>query len=190
MRKLIVTEWITLDGVFDSDDEYFEQWFLPYHSDERAQRIQENILGCGALLMGRETYDLLAPYWSSLQNNEMGIADKMNSAPKYVVAGAPLKSSWNNTQRVIKDNVIDEIAELKQEPGDYILTPGSSKLVHSLMEAGLVDEYRFLVHPIVLGEGKRFFNASIPFARLNLIKSEPLPLGVVALTYEPATSGD
>lgn len=188
MRKLIVTEWITLDGVFDSDDEYFQQWFLPYHSDERAQRIQENILGCGALLMGRKTYDFLAPYWSSLQNNEMGVADKMNNAPKIVVAGSAPKSDWNNTQKVIKDNAIEEIANLKQEPGDYILTPGSSELVYSLMDAGLVDEYRFLVHPIVMGQGKRFFDGSTPFAKLNLIKSEQLPLGVVALTYEPASN--
>lgn len=186
MRPLIVTEWITLDGVFDSDDEYFEQWFLPYHSDERARRIRENILGCGTLLMGRKTYDFLAPYWSSLQNNEMGVADKMNNAPKVVVAGSPLKSDWNNTQKVVKDNVIDEVARLKQEAGNYILTPGSGELVYSLMEAGLVDEYRFLMHPIVMGQGKRFFNDKIPFAKLNLIESEPLPLGVVALTYEPA----
>ncbi len=81
MRKLVVSEWVTLDGVFDADT--MDQWFNPYHSDERAEYIQETILASDALLLGGVTYEMLAPYWSSLRNNEMGIADRLNGHPHY-----------------------------------------------------------------------------------------------------------
>ena len=84
MRKLIVSEWVTLDGVFDADT--MEQWFIPYHSDERGNYIKEGTVACDTILYGRTTFEMLAPYWSSFKNNEMGIADKLNSVPKFVVS--------------------------------------------------------------------------------------------------------
>ncbi len=184
MRKIIVSEWITLDGVFDADPQYFNEWFMPYDSEARGAYIQKSILGCGAFLMGSTTYNMLAPYWSALKNNEFGLADKMNSAPKYVVSTTLKKAKWNNTQ-IIKKNVIEEIRKLKRESGKYILIPGSATLVQSLMEANLIDEYRFLVHPIIMGSGKRFFKDGMDTTRLKLVKTKTFSLGVILLCYKP-----
>lgn len=185
MRKIIVSEWITLDGVFDSDPPYFNEWFIPYDSEARAAYIQKTILGCGAFLMGGATYTMLAPYWSALKDNEFGLADKMNNTPKYVVSTTLEKADWHNTQKIIKENIIEEIKKLKQEPGDYILIPGSATLVQSLMAAGLVDEYRFLIHPVIMGSGKRFFKDGMPTTKMTLIKTESIDLGVSVLYYQP-----
>ncbi len=89
-----------------------EQWFHPYHSDERGEFIKEQILACDALLLGRATYEMLAPYWSSLKNDEMGIADKMNGVTKYVASSTLRKAEWNNSN-IVSGNVVDEIAKLK-----------------------------------------------------------------------------
>jgi dihydrofolate reductase len=173
---------MALDGVFDSDPKYFEQWFLPYHSDERGENIQRTILGCGALLMGSNTYEMLAPYWSPLKNNEMGLADKMNSVRKFVVSTTLQEAKWNNTQ-IIRDNFVEEIAKLKREPGDYILIPGSATLVRLLTEENLIDEYQFLLHPVIMGSGKRFFKDGINTMSLQLVETKTLSLGVVLLRY-------
>ena len=183
MRKLVVSEWVTLDGVFDADT--MDQWFNPYHSDERAEYIQETILASDALLLGGVTYEMLAPYWSSLRNNEMGIADRLNSAPKYVVSSTPLKAKWNNST-IIKENVVEEVTKLKQQPGQDILITGSGTLVQSLMQTDLIDEYKFLIHPIIMGSGKRFFKEGMDTTRLKLVKTKTFNLGVVLLCYQPA----
>ena len=185
MRKVIVSEWVTLDGVFDADT--MEQWFNPYHSDDRAEYIKETILACDAILLGRATYEMLAPYWSTLRNNEMGIADKLNSVSKYVVSSTLKKADWNNST-LIKDaqRVVAEITRLKQQPGQDMLITGSATLVHSLLETDLIDEYRFLVHPIIMGSGKRFFKEGLPTTRLKLVKTKTLDLGVMLLCYQPA----
>jgi dihydrofolate reductase len=183
MRKLIVTEWITLDGVFDAQS--MDQWHAPYHSDSRARCIIEDILGCDAILFGRHTYEMLAPYWSSLKNNEMGVADKLNSVAKYVVSTTLKKADWNNST-IIPDDVVEAINRLKQQTGNYILVEGSATLVHTLMEAGCIDEYRFLVHPVIMGSGKRFFREGSAFSKLQLVKSQQLDLGVMQLVYAPS----
>jgi dihydrofolate reductase len=183
MRKLVVSEWVTLDGVFDADS--MDQWFNPYHSDDRAKYIQETILASDAILLGDVTYEMLAPYWSSLRNNEMGIAGRLNSAPKYVVSSTPLKAKWNNST-LIKENVVEEVTRLKQQPGQDILITGSGTLVQSLMQTDLIDEYKFLVHPIIMGSGKRFFKERMDTTRLKLVKTKTFNLGVVLLCYQPA----
>jgi dihydrofolate reductase len=180
MKKLIVKEWITLDGVFDASS--MNQWHAPYHSDSRARCIIEDILGADAFLYGRATYEMLAPYWSALKNNEMGVADKLNSAPKYVVSTTLQKAEWNNST-IISNDVVDEVKKLKEQPGGYILVDGSATLVHTLMEAGLVDEFRFLVHPVIMGSGKRFFKEGEPITNLKLVSSQTLDLGVLQLVY-------
>src|SRR5207247_4470939 len=152
MRKLIASEWMTLDGVFDAAT--MNEWFLPYNSDERLAYLQENVRTSDAFLLGRVTYEMLAPHWSKMKNNEDGIADKLNSAPKYVVSSTLDKAEWNNST-IIKDNVVEEITRLKQQPGGNILIFGSAALVQSLMKSDLIDEYRFLIHPIIMGSGKR-----------------------------------
>lgn len=185
MRKLVVSEWVTLDGVFDADT--MDQWFIPYHSEERGEYIREGILACDAQITGRTTYEMLAPHWSVLKNNEDGIADKLNSMPKYVVSSTLKKAEWNNTT-IIRENVVEEITRLKQQPGREIFIPGSSTLVQSLMEADLIDELRFLVHPVMMGSGKRFFKGAVATTRLELVKTETLSLGVVMLQYKPVAN--
>ncbi len=154
MRKLFASEWMSLDRIFDSDS--MDHWFNPYHSDERAANIQDVIHSTDAILFGRTTYEMLAPYWSTLKNNEMGIAAKLNSAPKYVVSTTLKQADWNNTT-LISENVVEAITRLKQQPGGDIHIEGSATLVKSLLEANLIDELRFLVHPYIVGRGKRFF---------------------------------
>ncbi len=183
MRQIIVSEWITLDGVFDADN--MDVWFNPFHSDERAAYIKDTISGSGALLLGGTTYGMLAPYWSSQTNDDMGPASKLNSMPKYVVSSTMEKAEWNNTQGIIKDNAEEQIRKLKREPGGDILITGSATLVQSLMETGLIDEYQFLVHPIIVGSGKSFFKDGMQTTGLKLVKTETLGLGVILLCYQP-----
>ena len=184
-RRIVVSEWVTLDGIFDAHT--MEQWFNPYHSDDRTGYITEMILASDAFLLGRVTYAMLAPYWSALRNNEMGIAERVNSAPKYVVSSTLKSGEWNNST-IIRDNVVEEITKLKQQPGQDVLITGSATLVLSLMAADLIDEYRFLVHPIIVGSGKRFFKDGMHTTKLRLVKSKALDLGVNLLCYQPAGS--
>jgi len=183
MRKLIVAESVTVDGVFEAKT--MAQWSSPYHSDEQEEYIKQNILTSDALLLGRKTYDFIAPYWLAQKNNEYGMADKMNSMPKYVVSSTLEKAEWNNST-IINRNIVEEITKLKQNPGQNILINGSANLVKSLMPTGLIDEYRFLVHPIIMGSGKRFFTYGINTAKLTLVKTVTFPLGVVLLSYKSA----
>lgn len=183
MRKVVVLESMTVDGVYDAQT--IVQWGAPYASDEREKYIREAILEADALLYGRRTYDLQAYYWPGLKNNEYGIADRKNSIPKYVVTSTPLKAQWNNSN-IVKGNIVDEIAQLKRQPGKDILIEGSGTLVESLMQAGLVDEVKLLVHPAIMGSGKRLFNDGVGMTALKLVESKPLSKGVVLLRYEPA----
>ncbi len=176
MRKLVVSESVTVDGFCDS------QLFIPYQSDERNEYMRATVFASDTLLVGRATYDQLAPYWPTQKN---GMADKMNSVPKYVVSSTPLKAQWNNSS-VIKENVVEEIGKLKQQPGQDILIIGSATLVQSLAQTGLIDEYKLLVHPVSASNGKRFFKDGTGLTKLKLVESKPLSLGVVLLSYEPA----
>ncbi|MEO6979091.1 MAG: dihydrofolate reductase family protein, partial [Mucilaginibacter sp.] len=141
------------------------------------------ILSADAFMFGRNTYQMLAPYWSSLKNNEMGVADKLNSAPKYVASKTLKSAEWSNSTIIGKD-LVDEINQLKQHAGSEIQIEGSADLVSSLIKEGLVDELRLLVHPVIMGKGKRFFKDGATLAGLNLIKTEPIDKGVIVLYYE------
>src|SRR5258706_5831261 len=109
MRKIVVSAWVTVDGVFDADS--MQQWFLPFDSIARQEYIRDGIAEADALLLGKTTYEMLAPYWSSMKNNEMGVAAKLNSVPKFVVSTTLKKAEWNNST-IISANVIDEIKKL------------------------------------------------------------------------------
>lgn len=182
MRKIVVSESVSLDGVFEAQT--MGQWAQPFFSDERDEFVRKSILASDALLYGRTTYDLEAYYWPNQKKNEYGIADKMNSIPKYIVTSKPLQAQWNNST-VINTNVVEEIAKLKQQSGKDILIKGSAMLVQSLMQTGLIDEYRFMVHPVIVGSGKRFFSDEMGMTKLKLVESKPISLGVVTLTYVP-----
>jgi dihydrofolate reductase len=186
MRKLVVKEWMTLDGVIDAES--MDRWFIPYDSPERRAHIKEGLERSDAYLLGRVTYEMLAPYWSELPDEaEGGIAGLLNHLHKYVVSSSLARADWQPSS-IIRDDVMQAISQLKQQPGKDILIDGSATLVRSLMPIDLVDEYRFLVQPMVMGTGKRLFTEEAPPTRLKLVDSQPLSKDVLALTFQPDRS--
>lgn len=176
MRKLVVTEFVSLDGVMEDPGWTFEYW-----NDEIARFKGEESAASDALLLGRVTYQGFAAAWP--QSEDEG-ADYFNSVRKYVVSETleePLE--WNNSE-LIKGDVAAQIADLKRQDGKDITVHGSATLVQTLMRHDLVDRYRLLVYPLVLGEGERLFGEGVP-ATLKLLESRPFGSGVVALVYEP-----
>ena len=182
MRKIIVSEGVSVDGVFDA--ETMGKWAAPYYSEERDEFVRGIVLASDALLLGRTTYDLQAWYWPNQKEDKYGIANHKNSMPKYVVTSKPLQAQWDNS-KIIEKNILEEIAKLKQQPGQNILIEGSATLAKSLAQAGLIDEYRLMVHPVIAGTGKRFFNDGMSLTHLKLVENKPISLGVVLLIYEP-----
>ena len=183
MRKLVVKEWMTLDGVIDAES--MDQWFFPYDSAERRAHIKEGLERSDAYLLGRVTYEMLAPYWSMLPDEaEDGIAGLLNHIPKYVVSSSLARADWQPSS-IIRGDVGEAIRQLKEQPGKDILIDGSATLVRSLMAKNLIDEYRLLVQPMMIGTGKRLFTAELPSTRLKLVDSTLLSKGVVALSYQP-----
>ncbi len=191
MRKVVVTEFMSLDGIIEDPGgaEGFAHggWTIPYWNDEVAKVKQDELFASDALLLGRVTYEGFAAAWPS-RTDEDGFADRMNSLPKYVVSTTLNEATWNNS-RLIKANVAEEVARLKQQPGQDILIYGSGTLVRTLMEHDLVDGYRIQVYPVVLGSGKRLFTDGIT-SNLRLVDSQPTSAGVVALTYRTAEAAE
>jgi dihydrofolate reductase len=183
MKRIIVSAWVTLDGVFDA--ETMQHWFFPYDSTQRQEYIKNGILKADTILFGRTTYEMLASFWPHQKNDDMGPASKLNSVDKFVVSTTLKKTDWNNT-RIINKNIIGEIAKLKQQPGTEIQIEGSATLVKSLMGTNLIDEFRFLVHPVIMGGGKKFFIDGMPVMGLKLVKTETFDKGVVLLCFQPA----
>jgi dihydrofolate reductase len=187
MRRLIATEYLTLDGVMEapgSETSLGERggWSFLFSSDEHRQFKFDELLASDALLLGRVTYEIFVAAWPSRIGE---FADRMNSLPKYVVSSTLDKVEWNNSH-LIQDttHLVDEVLKLKQQPGKDILLTGSADLFHTLREHNLIDEYHFMVYPMILGTGKRLFQegSSIP---LSLVKSQTLSSGVVVLVYHP-----
>lgn len=180
MRKIIATEYVTLDGLMEEPG----KWSFPFWSEEAAKFKFDELFACDALLLGRITYEGFAKAWPSM-TDEAGFADRMNNLPKYVVSTTLEHPEWNNST-VIKENVVEEISRLKQQSGQDILLAGSGQLLYTLMQHDLVDEYRFMLHPIVLGSGKRLFQDGIDMKVLKLVETKTFDSGIVILTYEPA----
>ncbi len=155
-------------------------WTAPYWNDEIAQFKTEEDSTVDALLLGRITYQGFAAAWPT--SDDEG-APFMNNVRKYVVSTTLTKAEWNNSQ-LIRANVVQEISTLKQQDGQDILVYGSATLVQTLMQHHLVDSYRFLVYPVVLGKGKRLFHEGT-MATLTLVRTQSLSSGVAALVYEP-----
>jgi dihydrofolate reductase len=178
--KLVVTEFMTLDGVVEAPNE----WSFPYWTDETGKFKLEELLATDVQLLGRVTYEGFASAWPGMERDEAGFADKMNSMPKYVVSTTLKKAEWNNST-IIKSNVVEEVSALKKQSGGDILVAGSMTLIRALMEHDLVDEYRLLTYPVVLGKGKRLFSDGMS-ASLKLTESRPMgSTGVVLLRYQP-----
>ena len=177
MRKVVVAEFLSLDGVMDEP-----AWTVPYWNDEIAKFKYDELFASDAHLLGRVTYQGFAAAWPS-RTDEQGFADRMNSLPKYVVSTTLEKVEWNNSH-LIKKNVVEEISRLKQQPGQDILVAGSATLVNTLVEHDLVDEYHLLIYPVVLGKGKRLFKDGSKTS-LKLVETKSFSSGVVAHIYQP-----
>ena len=181
MRKVIASEFMSLDGIMEAPDQWHFQFF-----DEAAGKYKfDELFASDALLLGRVTYEGFAAAWPSMTDEE-GFADRMNNLPKYVVSTTleePLE--WNNST-LIEWNVAEEVSRLKQQPGQDILIYGSGDLVNALMGQDLIDEYRLMVHPVVVGTGKRLFREGSDTKALSLVETKTFGAGVVVLTYQPA----
>ncbi len=188
MRKLVVTEYMTLDGVMEDpgggEKGGHGGWSGQFWNEEAWKFKLDELLAADALLLGRVTYEGFAKAWPSMKD-EAGFSDRMNGVAKYVVSTSLQKAEWNNS-RVIRGNVADEVARLKEQPGQDILVAGSARLVQTLMQHDLVDEYRLMVHPIVVGGGKRLFGEGMERKALKLVEARPLKSGIVILFYQPA----
>ena len=181
MRRIIVTEFVSLDGVMEEPG-----WTFQFGSEEQEKFKLDELVATGALLLGRVTYEGFAAAWPSMDDDK-GFAERMNGYPKYVVSTTleePLE--WNNST-LIKDNIVEQITNLKQQEGKDIAVHGSATLVQRLMEHDLVDEYRLMIFPIVVGKGKRLFEDAEETKAMKLVDTKPLgPNGVLVLTYRPA----
>lgn len=177
MRKVVVSEFISLDGVMEDPT-----WSMPYWNDDIAKFKKDELFSSDALLLGRITYEGFAAAWPG-QTDEQGYADRMNSMAKYVVTKTLDKGNWNNSRLIIA-TVPEQVTRLKELPGQDILIFGSAGLVNSLVPTGLIDEYRLLVYPIVLGKGKRLFADGVDRV-LKLADVTKLGPEVVAMTYTP-----
>ncbi|HVK25524.1 MAG TPA: dihydrofolate reductase family protein [Actinokineospora sp.] len=188
MGKLVVTEFISLDGVIEDPGgaEGFEHggWSFKSPAPDGDQFKFDELMAADAQLLGRLTYDAFAAAWPEM-TDEAGFADKMNSMPKYVVSTTLTEATWNNT-KVISDNVAEEVAKVKASHEGDILVAGSSQLIDTLRAHDLIDEYRLMVHPVVLGSGKRLFNAEGGPADLELVESRNVGPNVLLQTYRPA----
>jgi dihydrofolate reductase len=180
MRKIFATEFLTLDGVMEAP----HHWSFQFWSDETTKFKLDELFASDALLLGRVTYEGFAEAWPS-RTDEEGFAERMNGLPKYVVSTTLDEVAWNNSH-LIKGDVAKEVAALKQQPGQDIAIHGSAGLVRSLMQHGLIDEYRLMVFPVVVGKGKRLFHDEGDKTVLKLVESKTFASGVVVLTYEPA----
>ena len=178
MRRVVVTEYLSLDGVIENP-----AWTAPYWNDEIAKFKYDELFGSDALLLGRVTYQGFAQAWPSMKKDEQGFADRMNSLPKFVATRTLTTPEWNAS--FIQGDVAAEVARLKQQPGQDLLVYGSGQFVQTLIQHDLVDQYHLLVYPVVLGSGKRLFNVEHQ-TNLQLVGAQTFSLGVVALTYRPA----
>ncbi|MYS20728.1 Dihydrofolate reductase [Streptomyces sp. DvalAA-14] len=179
MRKLVVVEFLTADGVMEAPNEWHNQYF----DEDMARAVTARMQASDALLLGRTTYEGFAAAWPAMAG-EPG-ADFMNSVAKYVVSSTLDKAEWNNST-VVSEDPAGAIARLKEEPGGDITVMGSATLVHWLLaQGGLVDEIALLIDPVVVGRGKRLFQEGLPTIPLRLVASETFGSGVQHVVYAP-----
>ena len=197
MRKVIVNEFMSLDGVVQApggvDEDTsggFEHggWHLRYFDDLSQKRVLDSIVEAGGFLLGRRTYEIFASYWPNAPEEEQVIAEPLNTKPKYVASttlGDPLE--WRNST-VLRGDVAEAVAALKQEDGADLHVIGSTELVQMLIDHELVDEFRLMIDPVVLGGGKRIFRADGSVRPLRLVDSEVTTTGAILATYAPAAA--
>lgn len=195
MRKLIVCEWMSLDGVVqapayaDEDTSGGFQhggWHLRYFEDSSMNWSVENVTHAGGFLFGRRTYDAFAAYWPKAPAEEQALAQPLNTLPKYV-SSRTLKEplAWQNS-RLLKGDVAAAVAALKRDDGKDLFVFGSTELVQTLIAHALVDEFRMMIDPVVWGGGKRVFRDNGVQRRLRLVASQVTTTGAILATYDRA----
>jgi dihydrofolate reductase len=196
MRKVIANEWMSLDGVIQSsgsDDDpsggfRHGGWHLPYFDDIAKRWVVKGYEAAGGFLFGRRTYELLAGYWPNADDDEQAVARPLNELPKYVATTTlsdPL--DWDKAH-VLQGSVPDAVRALKAEEGGDLHIVGSSRLTQSLVEHDLVDGYRLMIIPIIIGGGKRFVPEDGAKRPLRLVESKVTANGAILATYETAES--
>jgi dihydrofolate reductase len=194
-RKLVVNEWMSLDGVVQAPGAADEDtsggfrhggWHLPYFEEVAQNRVVKDISDAGAYLFGRRTWEILGSYWPNAPADQQAIAEPLNTRPKYVATRTltePL--AWQNS-KVLEGDLADAVRALKDEDGGHLHVIGSTQLVHALLERDLVDELRLMIDPLLLGGGKRFFADDGVRRNLRLADSEVTTNGVILATYVSA----
>jgi dihydrofolate reductase len=189
MRKLIVTEFVTLDGVMEAPGgeptHPHSGWVFDFMGEEQQEFKLQEVLEADVHLIGRVTYESFAGAWPERTGE---FAEKMNSMPKYVVTTTLDELEWSNSIP-IRGDVAERVRNLKEQDGGPILVAGSRTLVHTLIEHDLVDEYRLMVFPVVLGSGRRLFPKSPHKTPLELVNTKTFGSGVQVNTYRPAGRG-
>jgi dihydrofolate reductase len=193
MRKLSVVEFLSLDGVMqapgapDEDTEGgFEKggWAMQFMDQTNLESATKGMAGTDAYLFGRRTYEIMAAYWPNAPADDP-FGKHLNPTRKYVASRTLRRADWNNST-IIQGDVAEEVAKLKETPGENITVLGSGDLVQTLMNNDLVDEYVLTVYPIVLGGGKRLFRDDRQLRTLKLVESTPTTTGGLILVYHPA----
>ncbi|HLJ32276.1 MAG TPA: dihydrofolate reductase family protein [Ktedonobacteraceae bacterium] len=178
MRKIVASMCMTMDGVVENP----QMWTSQFRREESQKYKFDELFASDALLLGRITYQEFAAGWPSMQGTGK-YGERMNSLPKFVVSTTLSEMEWNAS--LLTGNLAEEVSRIKQQPGQDVLIFGSGELVHSLMSLDLIDEYRLMVFPIVVGNGKRLFHGESQQKEFKLVHSHTFGSGVVVLTYEP-----
>ncbi|HZN92989.1 MAG TPA: dihydrofolate reductase family protein [Myxococcales bacterium] len=194
MRRIIVMEFMTLDGVVQAPGLADEDrsggfkhggWHTRYMDDLSMKWVNERISSAGGFLLGRRTYEIFAAYWPKAPREEQALAQPMNDLPKYVASRTLTKPlGWQNS-KLLEGDVAQAVAALKREQGGDLLVPGSTQLVRTLVEGHLVDEFEVMIDPVIVGGGKRLFHDDGVLRPLRLVQSRITASGAFIARYEP-----
>jgi len=185
MRKLSVFNSVSLDGYFSGENGDLQWAHAAKPDKEFGSFVENNARGGGELLMGRKTYDLMVKYWptADARQSDPVVAERMNNLPKVVFSRTLDRADWNNT-RVVKGDLAAEVRKMKEAPGEDMVILGSGSIVSALTKAGLIDEYQFVVVPVVLGKGRTMFEGVSENVHLRQTSSKTFSNGNVFLSYE------
>jgi dihydrofolate reductase len=179
MRNVIVSTYATLDGRVDE----LQDWVVPWNDDGVANYHTDLLANSDGLLLGRKTYEVFAAIWPP-RSGELPYVDKINSMAKHVASTTLNDLKWENSH-LIEGDVAEGVAKLKQQPGQDLVMYGCHDLMHNLLEHDLIDEYRILLHPVLLGTGRTLLKDGAGPANLDLVDTTVIASGVAVLTYQP-----